>query len=220
MGYFCNYKSTVCFIWLRSASFSPITSLCPPQPAEVPGPWTPGSFCLARGAGVPPALLPSLQPLSPRGLLAFPPTETKSGAGAGRVSIHPAAQCQWGRLGLGAQGRRCRLPRGLVVGGSERLLGTWVSVAPCTNCAQWVLPMACVMCAAGCRGLADTERLGRRFLLVNDHLPHRSICTATSWPLFLSNPPLWAAECSGGAPSRLRLLCPGSVLSPFCLGHF
>lgn len=80
--------------------------------------------------------------------------------------------------------------------------------------------MACVMRAAGCRGLADTERLSRRFPLVNNQLPHRSICAATSWPLFLSNPLRWAAECSGGAPSRLRLLCPGSVLSPFCLGHF
>lgn len=119
MGYFCNYKSTFCFIWLKSASFSPIASLCPPQPAQVPGPWTPGSFRLARGAGVPPALLPSLQPLSPSGLLASPPRETKAGAGAGRVSIHPAAQCRWGHLGLGVQGRRCRLPRGLVAGGSE-----------------------------------------------------------------------------------------------------
>ena len=80
--------------------------------------------------------------------------------------------------------------------------------------------MACVMRAARYRGLADTERLGRRFPLVNAHLPHQSICTATPWPLFLSNPPRWAAECSGGAPSRLGLLCPGSVLSPFCLGHF
>lgn len=132
MDYFCNYKSTFCFIWLRSASFSPITSLCPPQPAQVPGPWTPGSFHLARGAGVPPALLPSLQPLSPSGLLASPPRETKSGARAGCVSIHPAAQCQWGHLGLGAQDRHCGLPRGLVVGGSERLLGMWVSVALCT----------------------------------------------------------------------------------------
>lgn len=62
MGYFCNYKSTFCFIWVISSSFSPITSPCPPQPVQVPDPRTPGSFCLARGTGIPPALLPSLQP--------------------------------------------------------------------------------------------------------------------------------------------------------------